>query len=276
MNALKIVREEAYTLATSTQPRKSVHVLSHLSCAFVKSGYSSMQSDELAEQWLGRFLQHFETFTDRTWSAEGIDPPLYASTLQADVLLGVNHKYFRGGTTGENLRIIEFVKCCEPREFVWSCAVALAYSGASRVYVVDGSNDGGIDVLGLYQTSPIQALCISIQAKAWTGVLSGQHVEDVVNKYLYGLQKPVWHIYDSLIDINSQPGFSRALVIASRDGFGSAALPTSRKLANVCWNSYKIGSLIPPTCDYERFSGLVNHLSADKIGRTTNIVPMIL
>ncbi len=63
MNALKIVREEAYTLATSTQPRKSVHVLSHLSCAFVKSGYSSMQSDELAEQWLGRFcniLRHLQ------------------------------------------------------------------------------------------------------------------------------------------------------------------------------------------------------------------------
>ncbi|MFC8181403.1 restriction endonuclease [Rhodococcus sp. NPDC057297] len=275
MTPLKLIREEAMSLAVSTLPRKTVHVLSHLSRAFTNHGYSEMQSDELAELWADRFLLLFDEYIDETWSLDEIDPPLYASTMQEHVLLGVRHPRFMGGINEDRLQIINFIRYCDPVEFVWCCAIALAHCGASKVFIVDGPNDGGIDVLGLYRTPAIHAHCVAIQAKAWTGGLSAQHVEDVVNKYHFGLRKPVWEIYDALVDLRTQPGVSKSLIIASRDGFGSSGLTASRSLGSTCWSSYKIGSLVAPGWTYQEFIEMVGILRKQSLARTTNIVPLV-
>lgn len=270
-----IVRELARRIALETKPAKKVYVRRTLARAFIDCGIDPLESDELADRWAGTFSESLQERIDTVWAREGVDTPLQASPRSDDLFVGVGHQLYSGALTTESLDILEQISQMDDKALNLAAAIALCGAGATHVFVVDGPNDGGVDVIGTWDSGSFAGLTACIQCKAWGKPLAQQDIEDTFNKFQTGLSKPIWSKYRGLINVASLPGWSRSFAVLSRDSFGPTGFESGRDLAVICIGPRRLACALSDYMRSDTFGRVVAIMCSSKYGRTTNLVPVI-
>jgi hypothetical protein len=235
-----ITRRLAIAQASSREPVRALFVLRYLAEEFLAAGCSLLASEELAEEWAPRFSEQLDNHLRELWQSEGVEPPLEPSERAPHMFIGPKHPSFSGSFDQNCFDILEVISECDDQELNFIAACALAALSADKIYVVDGSRDAGVDVLGCWTMRDVGGLCICVQSKAWSGGLAGQHIEDIFNKFFTGSWKPVWDTYRSNLGASALPGLGRLLVVVSRDGFSQTAFDVARSTGVLCWGPRRL------------------------------------
>lgn len=241
---LVLVKSLAKAQAQNFKPAKSLFVTKHLSDAFFAAGASVLESDELADQWARTFSDLLVAELDKSWRREGVDPPLELSAGAPNVFIGVHHPSF-GGALNENVfEILSVIDSCDDHQLNIMGACALAAAEADRIHIVDGANDAGVDVIGLWAKGETMGLCTCIQSKAYADKLAAQHVEQAMDAYLTGTMKPMWNTYRSVLGVDLLPGLARVFVIVSKGGFGETGFDAGRRMGAACIGPRRLAVMI--------------------------------
>lgn len=255
-----IVRSLAREQAESVKPVDKIFVERHLARAFQASGYSLSESEEKADEWAPTFESFLEESLQLVWLSEGVNPPLEKAVDTPGLFLGPCNSNYTGEFNENCFAVLDLVLNTDERTLNFVAACTLAVLGASKIFVVDGARDGGVDVIGCWTSGASRGLCACVQVKAWSGRLAAQHVEDAMTKFLVGRGKRVWENYRSYIGAGHLPGVGHVFALLSRDGFQSNGFDAGRKLGALCWGPRKVALTLGSYMSAETFDRILRDL----------------
>lgn len=271
-----VVRRLAANLAEQRQPTSKLFIVPLLSNAFASSGWSLLDSEAKAEEWAPRFESLFETSLSDVWESEGVAPPLHSAPSAPRMYVGTGHPQYLGEFNANCFLVLDLILNCNDQQLNGIVACTLSAIGFERVFIVDGPNDAGVDVIGFWPSGALRGVCACVQSKAWSGRLSGQHVEEVVLKYRDGLSsKDIWKTYRGSFGGHEAPGVGHLFVIASREGFSPSGLESARLKGALCWGPRKISQTLGSRFPASLLEKALSELGAQKREISRNVVGLI-
>ena len=182
----KIVREAAANLADAYQDKEVVNLERFLRNKLQQAGFSSLQSTELAEDWVKLLLQELEKEL-REWDLLGLPRPLVESSSPS-TFLTFKHRNYESvlgmqGFCQDFPGVYEFVASLTPQEFLLVPACVLQLAGCDPIIITDGSGDGGVDCIGLVPSGSIRSLCVFVQARTSLQEITKEAIQLEVAKF---------------------------------------------------------------------------------------------
>lgn len=235
----------------------------------------AIMSEELAIRWLPDLLKKLE---DRLsdWNSLGIPYPCCPSEQNKELMLTWRHPKYKE-ITGYNslsenfIHILSWIEKLSSREFLIVCAVLLKGLGATKIFITDGPNDGGIDLIARVEQTPFNSLVFFVQSKTVqdkTKPISRDTVLMEYGKYLSLPHEEVYQRYRRALNVDrSSDGASYCYAVISNTEFHNSAKEISSKvgilLRSKIQTAYFLSHLVQAK-DLERIRcDLKNYLGVD-------------
>lgn len=126
-------------------------------------GYSLLNADNLVLNSKSKIEKSFEDVIS-LFEKSGLPSPYYVDDYET--IKNYNHPSNESEINwGEYKKILPLFSNPDPIEFLLLCSAAIFSDGASKVILVDGSNDGGIDIISIMNQGRLDQRVVFIQSK---------------------------------------------------------------------------------------------------------------
>ena len=138
---------------------------------FLKSQYGlpAIIADEKTSEWLVLLKRRVNDYID-LWGNFGVNLPISMHPDSEEILVTWKNENFEEllgypALNFEYMRVFDWIRALNGKEFLLVVALCLLETGASKVFITDGSGDGGVDLIAHINSGPFSATCIFVQAK---------------------------------------------------------------------------------------------------------------
>lgn len=219
-------------------------------------GIGNQRSEELSVEWMPALLRKLKEQLE-DWVRLGVPYPCYQSDDRDDLFVTWRHPKYEELTghiaiSEKFVGVFEWLEALSAREFLLACAVYLKLLGATKIFITDGPNDGGIDLIAKIERSPFNSVVFFVQAKTNQ---NGQPVaRDTVlmeyGKYVSLPHDQVYHRYRKALEIDgSADGASYCYAIFTSGAFHKSAKEISSKLGILLRSKVQIAYFLSQALD---------------------------
>ncbi|WP_084956876.1 restriction endonuclease [Prescottella equi] len=203
-----------------------------------KEGFSDLSAEEAAEKNLSRLMSELQRRID-DWEDRGIPSPVYAGD-NPSFYYSVRSKKYLGELNAGFWDFKSMVDSASSATLDLLGAAYLTSVGCDRVFVTDGKNDGGVDVIGRLKIGHGLWVIVALQCKAYSSPIGRVEFDKEVGRFKQGTGEPVWEKYQRMLSISSlkgaatriycmltSTGFSPEIEIANSDRYFAAISPAA-------------------------------------------------
>lgn len=141
-------------------------------------------------------------------------------------------------------QVLEWIKKLCPKSFLIVPALYLKIIGATRIYITDGPNDGGVDVIGIIEKKSLNSMVFFVQAKTGT-IINRETVLTDYGKYLSLLHQPIYQKYRKMLGItNSMDGACYCYSYAANCDLDTKVEELSRDIGILLRSSIQLSYMI--------------------------------
>jgi hypothetical protein len=157
----------------------------HLRDALIEGGYGELEATELAAEWHERHDELVaSTLVD--WERRGIPPPAVPGRREGLYLTLTHERYAEDQDAflpADFRDWIDLVEAASPKMLLLLVLACFRSLGGTHLYVIDGSDDHGVDCVGLLDSSPARGLVLLGQAKTSGGAIQQTTIRNDVREY---------------------------------------------------------------------------------------------
>lgn len=247
-----------------------------------EEGLDEIEASEQANEQIDgvrRVLAHYL----QNWDAQGVPIPIVEDIEQKNVFVAWPHTDFLrlsglGETIDRNFcAIYRYLRTVDGRQFLVVCAIFLKCLGFDVVFICDGPEDEGVDLLGRMQNGGMRSLCVVVQAKTSQGRLGRGKVVSEYSKYMALPHAAKNRTYRDLLKIGtSREGTALVYMLVSNSDFDGAAQDAARKLGFLVRSNAQVAFTIAQRYTKEVVETEVNRLRREVgVNLATNFVRLI-
>jgi len=279
LNSKEIVNNFLYTSLIPEITNKNCPTKLNLLTSF--KGYLStkvsdaIKSEELAIRLLPDLIKKLNTRLD-DWNSLGVPYPCWQSDENDELIITWKHPKYEEKTgyialTENFINVLHWIGTLNSREFLIVCAVLLKTLGATKIFITDGPNDGGVDLIARIEQTPFNSLVFFVQSKTVqdkSKVITRDTVLMEYGKYLSLPHEEIYQKYRRALDLDrSCDGVSYCYTIIANSDFHNSAKDISAKvgvlLRSKIQTSYFLSHVVSAS-DLERIKhDLKDSLNAD-------------
>lgn len=217
---------------------KTLNLLTSLKLFLGKKINNEIQKEELAIKWMPDLIRRL-TVRLEDWNSLGIPYPCCISEENDKSIITWKHPRYEEFTgfpsISENfIGIMQWVDTLNSREFLIVCAVLLKTLGATKIFITDGPNDGGLDLIARIERSPFNSIVFFVQSKTVqnkASLITRDTVLMEYGKYLSLPHEDIYQRYRRALDLDrSADGVSYCYSIMANSEFHNSAKEISCKI----------------------------------------------
>ena len=169
------------------------------------------------------------------WELSGVPRPV-ASVESEDFFVTWSHRRYQDltGLTAlpvEFAGVTEWLSTLSPRGFLVPCVIFLRTLGASRIFVTDGPNDEGVDIIARIGQGGLKSTALFCQVKTHGKHIGKDHLLLEYGKYLALPHTEKYQRYREALEVDrSVDGSSYIYVFMTNQGFAIPARQIARSL----------------------------------------------